>query len=302
MPPKDHYPPTLLSSARWSILVAVAVLSLKLVAWRMTGSVALYSDALESIVNVVTAITAWLALRFARMPADENHPYGHQKAEYLSAVLEGALIMVAAAMIVNDAMRALFVPDPPDLTAAAIGVSIVATALNGLWARHLVRRGQSVRSPALEASGRHLYSDVVTTGGVLAGLGLAMLTGWSILDPLLALAVTGHIVWQGWKVIRDSLAGLLDEAVGPDDLLRIESIIEGAATGALELHDLSTRRSGPVTFIEFHLIVPGEMSVRDSHVICDRVEKALKRDDPGARITIHVEPEEMGKPDGHLIC
>ncbi|MBE3638706.1 cation diffusion facilitator family transporter [Mangrovicoccus algicola] len=301
MPPPDAYPPQLLRQARLSIAVALAVLALKVVAWRMTGSVALYSDALESIVNVVTAVAACLALSYASRPADENHPYGHQKVEYLSAVLEGALIMIAAAMIVMDAVAALLRPQVPDLSPLAIGFSLAATALNWLWARQLIRRGRAARSPALEADGHHLMSDVVTTGGVLAGLGLAWGTGWPVLDPLLALAVTGHIVVQGWGVIRGSLAGLLDEAVGEEEQERIAAIIEASAAGALELHDLVTRRAGPVTFIEFHLIMPGAMTVRDSHAICDRVEKALRREDRGARVIIHVEPEEMTEPEGRLI-
>ncbi|WP_138469691.1 cation diffusion facilitator family transporter [Poseidonocella sp. HB161398] len=301
MPPHEPYPAALLRQAMLSIAVAIAVLSLKLVAWRMTGSVALYSDALESIVNVVTAITALLAMTYARRPADDNHPYGHQKVEYLSAVLEGALIMVAAAMILMDASRALMNPVPADLGPAAIAISLAATALNWGWARHLIRRGRQARSPALEADGHHLMSDVVTTGGVLLGLGLAWATGWHVLDPLLALAVGLHIVWQGWAVIRGSLAGLLDEAVEEGEQAAIVAAISGAAHGALEMHDLVTRRSGPVTFIEFHLIMPGDMTVRDSHVICDRVEKALRLHDRGARITIHVEPEEMAKPEGHAL-
>lgn len=297
-PSPNPYPPALLRLAGWSILIALLVLALKTVAWRMTGSVALYSDALESVVNVVTAVTAFLALHYARRPADDNHPWGHQKIEYLSAVLEGALIMLAAALILRDAITALMAPSVPDPSGPAMAISVLASVLNGVWAAVLIRRGRAARSPALLADGRHLLSDVVTTAGVLAGLALAWVSGWPLLDPLLALAVTAHIVRQGWTVIRDSLAGLLDEALEEPHRNRIAEIIAGSAKGALEMHDLITRRSGPVTFVEFHLIVPGDMTVRSSHEICDRIERALHRDEPGARVTIHVEPEEMAKPEG----
>ncbi len=299
--PHDPYPPVLMRLALWSIAVALSVLALKTVAWQVTGSLALYSDALESVVNVVTAVTAYLALGYARRPADDNHPWGHQKVEYLSAVLEGALILLAAALIARDAVVALLAPQTPEMSAAAVGLSVAASALNAVWARRLIREGRAASSPALEADGRHLWADVLSTVGVLAGLALAWATGWAWLDPLLALAVAGHIVWQGGTVIRSSLAGLLDEAVDDTALRRIADVILEHADGAIEIHDLVTRRSGPVTFVEFHLVVPGGMTVRASHAICDRIERALRRAVPGARITIHVEPEEMAKADGQSV-
>ena len=297
-----HYTPQLMRMARISVAVAVIVLSLKFAAWAMTGSVALYSDALESIVNVVTGLAAWWALAFAQRPADANHPLGHQKAEYLSAVLEGVLISVAAALIIHDAVRSLLAPVPLVLPPLAIAISVLATAVNGYWARRLISAGRRARSPAIEADGRHLMSDVVTTLGVLAGLALAAVFGWPAIDPAIALLVAVHLLMQGWSVIRASLAGLLDEAIEEDELETVAQIIETHAAGALEIHDLVTRRSGPVTFIEFHLIVDGMMTVRQSHVICDRIERALREEDPGARITIHVEPEEMAKPSGRVIA
>lgn len=299
--PQTPYSPELRRLALWSIAVAITVLGLKLLAWKMTGSVALYSDALESIVNVVTAVAAWGAISYASQPADDNHPYGHQKVEYLSAVLEGALIIVAAVLIAREAVMAIIDAQAPDLGPLAAAVSIGATALNALWARMLITRGRRARSPALEADGQHLMADVVTTGGVLTGLALVWVTGWPLLDPLLALAVAGHIVWQGWAVIRGSLAGLLDEALAQDEVDAIAEVVRINGHGALELHDLVTRRSGPVIFIEFHLIVPGRMTVRESHAICDRIEKALLSVLPAARIAIHVEPEEMAKPEGQSV-
>lgn len=297
----DHYSPQMMRMAVWTIVVATVVLGLKFYAWMLTGSIALYSDAMESIVNVVTAVAALWALQVARRPADENHPLGHQKIEYLAAVLEGGLITLAAVFIVQDAIAALITPVPTDLGPVAIGVSISAAALNWFWARRLIRVGRAARSAVLEADGRHLLADVVTTVGVLVGLGLATWTGIQALDPLMAIAVAVYILRQGWLVVRASLAGLLDEALDPEEIEEIAQIIEVSGTQAIEIHDLVTRRSGPVTFIEFHLIVDGDMAVRDSHAICDRIERALRTSEPRARITIHVEPEEMAKPTGRPI-
>lgn len=299
--PTQHYSPRLMRLAFGSILIALVVLGLKLLAWWWTGSVALYSDALESGVNVATACGAFLALTYARRPADRTHPQGHMKAEYLSSVFEGALIAVAAVMIVWEAIAALVAPQPVDWPPLALLVSGLATSINAIWAQWLIRAGRAAKSPALEADGRHLWADVVTTLGVLIGIFATWLTGWGTLDAVIALAIAAHILWQGVHVIRESLAGLLDEAVEGRDLDRIKELIEKYAEGALQIHDVVTRRAGPVTFIEFHLIVEGTMTVRRSHTICDRIERGLRAEDPGMRVTIHVEPEEKAKADGTRI-
>lgn len=285
----------ILHLAAWSIVVALTVLGLKLVAWRITGSVALYSDALESIVNVVTAIAALWAIRVSHMPADRDHQHGHHKAEYFAAVLEGAMIIVAALLIMSQVLDALRNPRPLDQPWEGLAINGVAAVVNALWAFVLIRRGRAARSPALEADGRHLMTDVMTSGGVIVGLVLAVLTGWTILDPALAALVAINILFQGWKIMGESLGGLMDKAVSTEEHLRIRDVISANSKGALEVHDLKTRIAGRATFIEFHLIVDADMTVRESHVICDRIEEALKVEIPSVRVIIHVEPDDEAK-------
>jgi len=287
--------------AAGSIAVAFAVLVLKGAAWWLTGSVALYSDALESLVNVATAVAALAAVRLSAIPADANHPYGHYKAEYFSVVLEGVLIAIAAASIAGEAWTGFLHPRPLNQPAAGIVVNLLATVLNGSWSFVLVRQGRKVRSPALVADGIHLSADVITSVGVLVGLILAVATGWLALDPLIAALVALVILWQGWRLIRSSVGGLMDEAVDDDALNRIRGAIAANAGGAIEAHDLRTRRAGRMTFIEFHLVVPGAMPVSLSHEICDRIERALRGEVADALITIHVEPEEKAKHTGVVV-
>jgi len=287
--------------AAGSVAVALAVLALKLVAWWLTGSVALFADALESVVNVAAAGAALVAIRFSAIPADANHPYGHDKAEYFSAVLEGALILVAAFVILNEVWTSWAQARQPDLTPVGILVSLVATALNGIWCSVLFRHGKRLRSPALLADARHLLADVVTSAGVLAGISLALATGYFWLDPLLAGLTAVNILFSGVRLMRESLGGLMDEAVPPDQLARIRSTVSAEAQGAIEAHDIRSRQSGRWTFIEFHLVVPGDMRVVEAHEICDRVEAALKADLGDAVITIHVEPEGKAKHSGVLV-
>lgn len=281
-----------------SIAVAFAVMGLKYVAWWMTGSVALYSDALESIVNVVAAFAAFMAIRWAQRPPDATHPFGHHKAEYLSAVAEGVLIVIAALLILHQAANAFLDPVPLENAWEGMGVNIAASAINGLWAFLLIRTGRTERSPALVADGKHVMADVVTSAGVLAGLTLAVTTGWMVLDPLLAALVALNILWQGWTVVSESVQGLMDGAIGGEDLATIKRLIGENGAGALEYHDLKTREAGTVRFAEFHLIVPAAMSVKEAHDICDRIEAALKAALPGIAIAIHVEPEHKRKAGG----
>lgn len=281
--------------AVWSIPVAIGVMGLKYLAYLLTGSVALYSDALESIVNVIAAIGAWWAISVSFMPADSNHPYGHHKAEYLSAVVEGVLIVVAALLIGREAWGALENPHRMDAPWFGLGINLVATFINLFWATLLIRNGRQHKSPALLADGRHIMTDVVTSIGVFVGLVAAVVTGWSILDPLLAIVVALNIIWQGWHVITSSVQGLMDMGVEPAEEMHIRDIISANAGGAIEVHDLKTRIAGRVTFIEFHLVVAADMTVGDSHIICDRIEDALQENIENSRIVIHVEPEEEAK-------
>jgi cation diffusion facilitator family transporter len=281
--------------AFWSIVVAFVVLGLKLLAWWLTGSVALYSDALESTVNVIAALAAFWAIRVSHTPADQDHPFGHHKAEYFSAVLEGVLIVLAALLILVEVWRSWAAPASLDQPWPGLAINSVASVVNLVWAQLLIRTGRTERSPALVADGRHIMTDVVTSVGVVAGLIAAVLTGWRILDPALAIIVALNILWQGWHVIGSSVQGLMDRAVDRQEHIRIRDIISTNSKGALEVHDLKTRIAGRATFIEFHLIVDGDMSVRESHVICDRIEEALKAEIPSVRITIHVEPDDEAK-------
>jgi cation diffusion facilitator family transporter len=284
-----------------SIAIALVVLGLKYIAWVLTGSVALLSDALESIINVAAALFAFIALQVASRPADENHPFGHTKAEYISAVIEGVLIVLAAILIVREAYPKLTNPVPLDAPALGLLINGVASVINGGWAVFLIHRGRVWRSPALTADGRHLMTDVLTSIGVLLGVGLASVTHWAILDPAMAIFVALNILWSGWGLIRGSVDGLMDAAASPEMVERVRRLVSEHATGALEAHDLRTRHAGRTIFIEFHMVVPDAMTVLESHKICDRIETALIKEVEGANVTIHVEPEESAHHQGVLV-
>ncbi|TIN79992.1 cation diffusion facilitator family transporter [Mesorhizobium sp.] len=283
------------SLALWSIIVAFVVLGLKLAAWYITGSVALYSDALESIVNVIASAAAYWAIQVSHKPADQDHPFGHHKAEYFSAVLEGVLIVLAALLILNEVWWSLRHPVPLDQPWTGLAINGVATVINAFWAMTLIRAGRAEKSPALVADGRHIMTDVATSVGVFMGVVGAVLTGWQVLDPALAVIVALNVLWQGWHVIGSSMNGLMDRAVDTQEHMRIRDIISANCKGALEVHDLKTRIAGRATFIEFHLVVDADMSVGASHVICDRIEDALKAENRSVRVTIHVEPDDEAK-------
>jgi cation diffusion facilitator family transporter len=281
-----------------SIVVAAAVMGLKYLAYWVTGSVALYSDALESIVNLITAGVALYAIHLSAQPADRRHQFGHHKAEYVSAVLEGVLIVVAALLIFREAYDAFLNPRTLNEPMRGLAINGLATALNAGWSYFLLTWGRRQRSPALVGDGWHLLTDVATSVGVLAGLALATATGWQVLDPALAALVAANILWAGWRLVSQSVSGLMDEAVTADVAGHIRDVISSNAEGAIEAHDVKTRAAGRVTFIEFHLVVPGSMTVATSHDICDRIEAALTQAVPGAQVLIHVEPEGEAKQTG----
>ncbi len=278
-------------AARLNVAAGVLLLVVKAVAWWQTRSVALLADALESIVNVTAAGAAALAVAVARRPPDRKHPFGHTKAEYLSAALEGALVLAAAAGIVAEAWRHLRHPQPPSALGVGLALATAAALANGALAAYLRHVGHRERSPALVASGAHLWGDVLTTAGVLAGLGAAWATGRWVLDPLLALVVAINILRLGWKVIRDSVGGLMDESLGAGEVERVTAAVRREMGGALQFHDLRTRRAGPRPFVELHLVVPGAMRVDAAHAICDRIEEAVQEELPDADVVVHVEPE-----------
>lgn len=292
---------TTIKLAIGSIFVGFVVLGLKAVAYWLTGSVALLSDALESTVNVATAFAALIAIRIAAKPADTDHPYGHHKAEFFSAVLEGVMIIVAALLIFREAYHGFMDPQAFSAPVEGLVINMVATGINGWWAWVLITRGRKQKSPALVADGKHLITDVISSAGVAIGLLLAVVTGWWILDPVMAALVAVNILWSGSKIVKDSLSGLMDEAVSEQTLTDIRKAIAAEAGGAIEAHDLRTRHAGIATFIDFHLVVPGDTTVFQAHEICDRIEKALKALLDDAKITIHVEPEHKLKPSGAIV-
>ena len=267
-------------------------------AWWVTGSAALYSDALESIVNVAASVVAMAALRFAAIPAEANHTYGHDKAEFFAAVIEGVLIVIAALSIFGHAWETWQDPHPLAMPGQGLALNARATVLNGLWCAMLIRTGKRLRSPALTADGWHLLSDVVTSIGIAIGVGLVVLTGYLVLDPLLAAATGVYVLWSGMSMIYASVGGLMDAAPEPSVVNRIRALVAESAVGAIEAHDLRMRHAGKLTFTEFHLVVPGAMTVAESHAICDRVEEALRAEMPHLVITIHVEPEAKAKQHG----
>jgi cation diffusion facilitator family transporter len=279
--------------------VSLAVLAIKYAAYLITGSVALYSDALESIINVATAVAVIVAIRIAARPPDAEHPYGHHKAEYLSAVVVGVMIVGAALAILHEAFAGFLAPKPIEAAWTGLVVSTVATVFNVIWSTVLIRQGRSHRSASLVADGKHLMADVVTSLGVLVGVILVVTTGILVVDAGIAALVALHVLWSGWSVIRESTSGLMDETAPPEELARIREVISLNSSDAIEAHDLRTRHAGKATFIDFHLVVPANMSVGSSHEICDRLETALKEALDGAVTTIHVEPEAEGHAQRH---
>ncbi|GEP58662.1 cadmium transporter [Reyranella soli] len=293
--------PVSLRIAAGSLAVSIAVLAIKFGAYLLTGSVALYSDAMESIINVLTAAAAIVAIRSAARPPDAEHPYGHDKAEYLSAVMVGTLIVVAGLAILWEAYGAVLAPKPIDAPWTGVAVNAMATVINAVWSRVLLRQGRKHRSAALVADGKHLLADVITSLGVVVGVAVAVLTGIDVLDAAIAVLVALHVLRSGWDVIRENASGLLDESVPAEELARIREVISRDAGEAIEIHDLRTRHAGRTIFIDFHLVVPGSMSVEQSHEICDRLEAALQKAFDGAVVMIHVEPEHEAKQASAIV-
>jgi len=283
----------------WGTLaVSIIVLAMKAAAYWVTGSLALYSDALETVINVVSAMTALFALWFAEQPADANHPYGHQKAEYVSAVVEGALVLATAFAIARDAYFGWQHPRAPDTPYIGIALTGAAGIINFFWALVMIRLGGRRKSPALVAGGKHVMTDVVTTLGVLAGFALIPITGWLRLDPIIAGFVALNILLAGFRLLRGSLGALMDEISDPEVVADMRRVISDSAEGAIEAHDVRMRTVGNTTFVEFHLVVPARMLVEDAHEICDRIETAVRERVGLAVINIHIEPEFKAKRSG----
>jgi cation diffusion facilitator family transporter len=275
-----------------SIAAAMLTIVLKFGAYRLTGSVGLLSDALESGVNLIAAVGAFLALSYAAQPPDEEHPFGHNKAEYFSSGLESALIVIAAIGIAIAAWERLLHPQPIEQVNFGLLLSFVATAINGGVAWILLRAGQRLRSITLRADAHHLLTDVWTSVGVAIGILFVKLTGWLVLDPLIALFVAANIVWAGFKLLRETGSGLLDSAISKEEQQIIIDILIAYDPQGILFHALKTRVSGSRRFITFHLLVPGEWTVQCSHTLCEEIELAIVRALPGSHIIIHIEPKE----------
>lgn len=283
----------LIGVLRWSVLVALTTIALKLAAWAVTGSVGLLSDAAESGVNLVAAIVALVVVGVAARPPDEDHAYGHDKADYFSAGFEGGLILLAAGTIGYAAINRLLDPLPIEDVGVGVVLSLVAAALNFVMARRLMRVGAAEDSLVLTADGKHLMADVWTTGGVVIGIGLVAATGWNVLDPIIALLVAANIVFTGAQLVRRSAGGLMDRALEPGELDRIDRVLTAMTSDEVHFHAVRTRRSGRRAFISTHVLVPGEWSVQRGHDLAELVEARLAAEFDGpATVFTHLEPAE----------
>ncbi len=274
-----------------SIVAAVVTIGLKSAAYLLTDSVGLLSEAIESGVNLLAAVTAFGSLLYAAKPVDRSHTYGHEKIEFFSSGLEGVLIILAALGIAFYAVRRLLAPAPLDLGWGLL-IALAAALVNAAVGIHLLRTGRRHRSIVLEADGRHLLTDVWTSAGVLAGLGLVWLTNRPFLDPLLALAVAANILWTGFDLVRRSFNGLMDHALPPEEQARVRAAIEAHLGPDMAFHALRTRQAGARRFVDFHLLVPGHYTVRQAHALTGEIEAAVAAALEGVEVTVHVEPIE----------
>ena len=282
--------------AALSIAAALATVGLKAAAYALTGSVGLLSDAAESSANLVAAIGAFWALSAAARPPDEEHAYGHTKAEFFSSALEGALVLAAAGFIAATAVGRLYDPQPLENVGVGLVVSLVAAVLNGAVGMILLRAGGDLRSAALRADGRHLLTDVWTTAGVIAGVLLVGATGWLVLDSLIAIVVAANIVWVGLRILNEAAHGLLDTALPPEDLEVVEAVMsryrQRYREEGIEFHALRTRSAGARRFVSMHVLVPGSWSVWRGHDLSEDLEHDVVEALPMTTAFVHLEPLE----------
>jgi len=275
-----------------SIAAALSTILLKGAAWWLTGSVGLLSDAIESFVNLAGALMALAMLTVAAMPADDQHAFGHSKAEYFSSAFEGFLILLAAFSIGYTAIGRLLSPQPLEAVGAGLAVSALASVVNLLTARTLMAVGRKQNSITLEADAHHLMTDVWTSVGVIAGVALVWGTGWLWLDPAIAILVALNIVWTGWKLMQRSANGLMDASIPPEKLAAIEALLEEYRGHSLNFHALRTRQSGSRVFVTLHVLVPGDWTVKQGHDWCERIELGIENLLFQAHVTTHLEPLE----------
>ena len=278
--------------AALSVAAAVATIALKTAAWALTGSVGLLSDALESLVNLAGAVMALWMLRIATRPADEDHAYGHSKAEYFASAFEGAMILAAAFGIALAAAWRLVTPQPLERLGLGVAVSLAASAINLVVALVILRAGKRLGSITLEANARHLLTDVWTTAGVLAGIAGVAFTGWLRIDPLVALLVAANIVRTGFGIVRRSILGLMDTALPDTERARLLAAIEPHLEGGVQMHALRTRQSGARRFVSFHVLVPGDWSVHRGHQLLEAIEADVRHVLPAATVFTHLESLE----------
>ena len=284
--------PTITRYAWLSIGTAVSTVALKTIAWRLTDSVGLLSDALESLVNVGAAVMLLAMLRIAARPADDRHAYGRTKAEYFASGFEGVLVVVAAGAIAYSATLRLLQPRPLEHAGVGLALTAVASALNFAVARRLMRAGRRHRSIALEADAQHLMTDVWTSAGVILGVAVVAVTGWQVLDPVIALGVAVNILVIGWRLLRESVDGLMDAAWSAEERAILESVLNEFRAAGVRFHAVRTRRSGARRFASFHVLVPGDWTVQRGHDLLEQIERRIAERVPAVTVGTHLEPVE----------
>lgn len=284
--------PDLTRYAWLAVAAAVVTIALKTGAFLVTGSAGLLADAAESVVNLVAAVVALIALKVAARPPDHNHHFGHTKAEYFSAAVEGIMIFVAAASIIVFAIGRIIQPRELEELGIGIVITLVATVLNGVVGGVLLRAGKRHHSITLRADGKHLMTDVYTSVGVVVGIGLVMLTGWEVLDPIIAIAVGVNILWAGYGLIRESTGGLMDISLPVEDNARLQEILDARTSDTMAFHAVRTRESGARQFMEMHMLVPGAWTVQQGHDAMEDLIDEIQAEFPNLWVTGHLEPIE----------
>jgi cation diffusion facilitator family transporter len=272
-----------------SIAAALVTMGLKGFAYHLTGSIGLLSDAMESLVNLAGALMALAMITAAARPPDEDHAYGHSKAEYFSSVVEGTLIVIAAVSIGVAAVSRLLHPKPLEKIGMGLAVTVIASAVNLGVALVLSRAGQRERSVALRGNALHLFADVATSAGVIGGVAAVALTGWQPLDPLVALVVTASIVWSGYRLLRSSVDGLMDSALPAGEYAALRAVLDAHAADGIQYHALRTRESGARRFVSVHVLVPGAWTVHRGHALLETIEAEIRNVVPNVTILTHLE-------------
>lgn len=280
-----------LASIVWvSIIASILTISIKSLAYYVTGSVGFFSDAMESFVNLAAGIVAFIMLTIAARPPDKEHPYGHQKAEYFSSLIEGVLIVLAAVGILYAAVNRIYHPQPLQELNIGMALSVLATGINFVAARILLHYGRKHNSISLEADSRHLMTDVWTTVGIITGILLVKITNWQILDPLMGIAVAISIVYTGTKLIARSTDGLMDTKISEKELIIIKQILDRYKEKGMDYHALYTRRAASKSFIAFHLLLPNDLTILKAHDFSKMIEKEIAAELPSSVVFIHLEP------------